>query len=89
MEITRKHREAINSDTLRDISIENGMKTLESECKDFVLNGMTTIEELSTIATLSVESGELIMKEQIIMFFSSLSTLHFQLIMLQLLKVLQ
>lgn len=54
MEITREHRDAINSgadsDVIRDISIENGMKTLESECKDFVLNGMTTIEELSTIA---------------------------------------
>ena len=60
MEITRKHREAINagenSDMLRDISIENGMKTLESECKDFVLSGMTTIQELSTIATLAIES---------------------------------
>ena len=59
MEMTRKHREAINagenSDMLRDISIENGMKTLESECKDLVLSGMTTIEELSTIATLAVE----------------------------------
>lgn len=53
MEMTREHREAINSggdsDILRDISIENGMKTLESECKEFVLQGMTTIEELSTI----------------------------------------
>ena len=53
MEMTREHREAINaggnSDMLRDISIANGMKTLESECKDFVLSGMTTIEELSTI----------------------------------------
>ncbi|GEP66732.1 hypothetical protein CBE01nite_45000 [Clostridium beijerinckii] len=57
MEVTRKHREAINSgensDIIRDISIENGMKTLESECKDLVLNGMTTIEELATIVTLS------------------------------------
>jgi type IV pilus assembly protein PilB len=54
MEMTRKHREVINaggnSDILRDISIENGMKTLESECIDLVLNGMTTIEELSTVA---------------------------------------
>lgn len=53
MEITREHRDAINagadSDVIRDISIENGMKTLEYECKDLVLNGMTTIEELSTI----------------------------------------
>lgn len=53
MEMTREHREAINaggnSDELRDISISNGMKTLESECKEFVLDGITTIEELSTI----------------------------------------
>ena len=53
MEMTREHREAINagenSDVLRDISIANGMETLESECKNFVLSGMTTIEELSTI----------------------------------------
>jgi type IV pilus assembly protein PilB len=59
MEITRKHREAINSgkdsDILRDISIENGMKTLESECKELVLAGITTVEELSTIAILSVD----------------------------------
>lgn len=54
MEMTREHREAINaggnSDVLRDISIANGMKTLESECRDLVLKGTTTIEELSTIA---------------------------------------
>lgn len=60
MEMTRKHREAINSggnsDVLRDISISNGMKTLESECKDLVLKGMTTIAELSTIASLESES---------------------------------
>ncbi|MBC2455839.1 GspE/PulE family protein [Clostridium beijerinckii] len=60
MEITRKHREAINigsnSDAIRDISVESGMKTLESECKDLVLNGMTTIEELATIVTLSNEN---------------------------------
>ncbi|OOM71681.1 GspE/PulE family protein [Clostridium sp. BL-8] len=59
MEMTRKHREAINSgansDIIRDISIENGMKTLESECKSLVLQGMTTVEELSTIATLSID----------------------------------
>lgn len=59
MEMTRKHREAINaggnSDILRDISIENGMKTLESGCIDLVLNGMTTIEELSTISKIEYE----------------------------------
>lgn len=56
MEMTRKHREAINSgansDVLRDISIENGMKTLGDECKKLVLNGITTMEELSTIVIL-------------------------------------
>ena len=59
MEITRKHREAINiganSDEIRDISIENGMNTLEKECKELVINGVTTIEELSTIISLSNE----------------------------------
>lgn len=61
MEITRKHRELIsageNSDILRDASIENGMKTLESECKELVLNGVTTIEELATISILSIKKG--------------------------------
>ncbi|MZK51679.1 GspE/PulE family protein [Clostridium beijerinckii] len=56
MEITREHREAIssgaNTDDLSDISVRKGMKTLESECKDLVLGGMTTIEELSTIVSL-------------------------------------
>lgn len=56
MELTRKHREAINEganiDILRDISIENGMTTLENECIDLVLSGITTMEELSTIVTL-------------------------------------
>lgn len=59
MEMTRQHREAINaggnSDELRDICIANGMKTLESECKEFVLSGVTTIEELSTIAKVEYE----------------------------------
>jgi type IV pilus assembly protein PilB len=60
MEMTREHREAINSggnsDILRDISVKKGMKTLESECKDLILKGMTTVEELSTIATLAIDS---------------------------------
>lgn len=53
MEITREHREAINegkdSDVIRDISIKNGMKTLEDECIKLVLKGETTIEELMHI----------------------------------------
>ena len=56
MEITREHRnfinESKNSDILRDISIKNGMTTLEDECKKLVLNGVTTVEELATIALL-------------------------------------
>lgn len=56
MEITRRHREYImrNSsvDEIRDISIENGMKTLKTSCTDLVLKGMTTMEELVKIAFL-------------------------------------
>ncbi|WP_270564393.1 GspE/PulE family protein [Clostridium beijerinckii] len=61
MEITRKHREAINigsnSDAIRDISIESGMKTLESECRELVIGGVTTIEELSTVASLESDNS--------------------------------
>ncbi|BCZ45237.1 hypothetical protein psyc5s11_13040 [Clostridium gelidum] len=53
MEITRKHREAINlgesSDVLRDISVKNGMTTLGMECKKVVIDGITTMSELATI----------------------------------------
>lgn len=56
MEVTRKHREYImrnaSVDEIRDISIENGMKTLKTSCTDLVLKGMTTIEELVKIAFL-------------------------------------
>jgi Type II secretory pathway, ATPase PulE/Tfp pilus assembly pathway, ATPase PilB len=54
MEITREHREAINlgkdSDILRDISIKNGMNTLVAECRKLVIEGITTMDELATIA---------------------------------------
>ncbi|MBZ9636291.1 GspE/PulE family protein [Clostridium sp. FP1] len=56
MEVTRKHREYImrnaSIDEIKDISIENGMKTLKTSCTDLVLKGMTTIEELVKIAFL-------------------------------------
>lgn len=56
MEITREHRNAINetknSNILQDISIKHGMKTLAEECKELVLKGTTTIEELATITLL-------------------------------------
>jgi len=56
MEVTRKHREYImrnaSVDEIRDICIENGMKTLKTACTDLVLKGMTTIQELVKIAYL-------------------------------------
>ncbi|MCB2298713.1 GspE/PulE family protein [Clostridium tagluense] len=56
MEVTRMHREYImrnaSVDEIKDISIENGMKTLKTSCIDLVLKGMTTIEELVKIAFL-------------------------------------
>jgi len=56
MEITKEHRNVINetrnTNILQDISIKNDMKTLADECKDLVLSGVTTIEELATITLL-------------------------------------
>lgn len=53
MEITREHREAVikgaNADIIRDISIKNGMTTLGDECRELVIKGLTTINELATI----------------------------------------
>ena len=57
MEITRQHRDAINStrdpNVLKDISIRNGMTTLGQECKELVLKGITTVSELASITLLS------------------------------------
>lgn len=56
MEITKEHRDIINetrnANIIQEISIKNGMKTLEEECKSLVLNGVTTIQELASIALL-------------------------------------
>ncbi|NOH15259.1 GspE/PulE family protein [Clostridium cochlearium] len=56
MEIGREHRELImenaNSDVIRDLSIKSGMRTINMACKDLVLKGITTIEELVKIAYL-------------------------------------
>ena len=56
MEMTREHRKLINegadSDMLRDISVKNGLVTLEEECRELVLKGITTVEELSDISTI-------------------------------------
>lgn len=56
MEITKEHRNAINetnnANVLQEISINNGMTTLADECKALVLDGITTIDELASIALL-------------------------------------
>ncbi|MBU3198432.1 Flp pilus assembly complex ATPase component TadA [Clostridium estertheticum] len=56
MEITREHKDAIissnNSEILKEISIKNGMRTLEQACRELVLKGVTTVEELVKIAFL-------------------------------------
>lgn len=56
MEITREHRDSImmgsNSDAIRDLSIKKGMRTINMACKDLVLRGITTVEELVKIAYL-------------------------------------
>jgi type IV pilus assembly protein PilB len=56
MEVSREHKEAIlnskSSDEIRDLSIQNGMKTLGISCKQMVVKGITTVEELVKIAYL-------------------------------------
>ena len=56
MEITREHKDAIissnNSEILKEISMKNGMRTLGQACKELVLKGVTTVEELVKIAYL-------------------------------------
>ena len=59
MEMTRAHRDAINNtqdpNILKDIAIKNGMTTLADECKKLVLNEVTTMSELATIALIKDE----------------------------------
>ncbi|ERK32277.1 GspE/PulE family protein [Clostridium intestinale] len=56
MEITRAHKDLIlssqDSNKLKDLSIENGMRTLSLACKELVLKGETTLEELVSMAYL-------------------------------------
>lgn len=56
MEITRDHRDAIleadNANLIKEISVKNGMRTLAMSCRDYVLKGVTTVDELVTIAFL-------------------------------------
>lgn len=54
MTITKKHKELINNrcaeDDLLKVSIEGGMKSLKENVKEYVLSGMTTIEEMIKIS---------------------------------------
>jgi type IV pilus assembly protein PilB len=54
MEVDREVRELIakneNSDTIKDVAIKNGMKTLRMNCTRLVKNGTTTIDEMLKIA---------------------------------------
>ncbi|WP_297633857.1 ATPase, T2SS/T4P/T4SS family [uncultured Clostridium sp.] len=54
LSVNRELREGINrnenSDSLKEIAIKNGMKTLNKACIDKVLDGVTTIDELIRVA---------------------------------------
>lgn len=56
MEVTREHRQAMvqakDTNLLKEIAIHSGMKTLTYECKQLVLQGVTTVQELLTISML-------------------------------------
>ncbi len=53
MEITQQHKELIldnsGNNALKEFSVENGMKTIAMACKELVLKGETTIEELLNV----------------------------------------
>lgn len=50
MEITREHRDLIDAkegaEKIRDLSIQNGMVSLNESCKELVRKGITTVEEM-------------------------------------------
>lgn len=56
MEISRELRSSIminkSTDEIRDLAIKNGMKTLKNSCRELVINGITTVDELARIAFL-------------------------------------
>lgn len=56
LSVNREMREGIirneDSDTLKEIAVKNGMKTLNKACKEKVMQGVTTIDELMRVAYL-------------------------------------
>ncbi len=53
MEITREHRDLIHqsndANLMKDIAIKNGMTTLGQTCKELVVKGITTVDEMASI----------------------------------------
>ncbi|MGL6187047.1 MAG: GspE/PulE family protein [Clostridium chrysemydis] len=56
MEVSRAIREAVTlgetADKIKDIAINEGMKTLNKACREHVIEGVTTIDELMRVAYL-------------------------------------
>ncbi|MGG7161697.1 GspE/PulE family protein [Clostridium baratii] len=56
MEVDREIRDAVTegktSDMVKDIAIKNGMKTLNSACREHVMDRVTTVDELMRVAFL-------------------------------------
>ncbi|SHJ71485.1 type IV pilus assembly protein PilB [Clostridium cavendishii DSM 21758] len=56
MEVDRELRELIlhtqNSDKIKDLAVKKGMKTLSMRCRELVLEGITTVEEMINITFL-------------------------------------
>lgn len=59
MEVNRDLRDAINTtkdpNILKDLAVKNGMSTLQQECSKLVIDGITTMTELATIALIKDE----------------------------------
>lgn len=57
MELTREHRDLIDAresaEKIRDISVQNGMVSLDESCKELVKKGITTIEEMVRVTLVS------------------------------------
>lgn len=57
MNVDREIKDAIlttnNTEVIKDIAIKNGMKTLKDNCRELVLNGSTTTEEMMKIIFMS------------------------------------
>ena len=57
MEITREHRDLMHqsndANLMNDIAIKHGMQSLGESCKELVLSGVTTVDEMAAITMLN------------------------------------